>query len=106
MTLGLYRNCSTEDDHVLGRRFGGSSFNRAVRWKPMVRQIRGAMGFQCSRWAGIAALTATESATVLNFTSPNNTGNFSKANTYGLCKQRDAHSLPRHEEFSQPVEAP
>ena len=72
----------------------------------MVRQIRGAMGFQCSRWAGIAALTATESATVLNFTSPKNTGNFSNANTYGLCNQRGAESLPLRQEFSQPVEAP
>ena len=40
MTLGLYRKCSTEDDHVLGRQFRGSSFDRAVRRKPMVRADR------------------------------------------------------------------
>src|ERR1700745_3888997 len=35
----IYRKCSTEHDHVLGRQFRRSSFDRAVRRKPMVRQM-------------------------------------------------------------------
>ena len=60
LTLGLYRNCSPEDDHVVGRQCRGSSFDRAVRRKPMVRQIRGAMGFQCGWWTRLRAFAASD----------------------------------------------
>jgi len=52
----------------------------------------------------IAVAAATESATVLNFTSPINTAKFSKANTHALWNQRGAESLPLRQIPSKSIE--